>query len=95
MKIQYFDLLEEGHNIPAVVISGHYHKSVYTTFTRRDKSMHGIILPPFQLKTRFGYRVAAAELEGVGIRTIDIDGYQDIKINKAMLLQSRDEVVKI
>ena len=53
--------------------------------------MHGVILPPFQLKTRFGYRVAAAELEGVGIRTIDVDGYQDIKINKAMLLQSRDE----
>lgn len=95
MKNQYFDCLEEGRTIPAVVISGHYHKSVYTTFTRRDKTMHGIILPPFQLKTRFGYRVAAAELEGVGIRTIDIDGYQDIKINKAMLLQSRDEVVRI
>ena len=95
MKSKYFECLEEERVIPSVVISGHYHNSVYTTFTRKDRTMHGIILPPFQLKTRFGYRVAAAELEGVGIRTIDIDGYQDIKINKAMLLQSRDEVVRI
>jgi hypothetical protein len=93
MRNKYWMCLEEGRVIPNCVISGHYHKNVYDTFTRNDKTMHGIILPPFQLKTRFGYRVAAAELEGVGIRTIDVDG--DVKVNPAMLLGSHDDVVTV
>jgi hypothetical protein len=81
--------------IPDIVMSGHYHRSVYDTFTRNDRTMHGIILPPFQLKTRFGNKVAAAELEEVGIRTIDINEAGDIRVNKAMTIKSFDEVVTI
>lgn len=95
MKNAYFSCLEDGRSLFDAVISGHYHRSVYDTFTRKDKTMHGIILPPFQLKTRFGHRVASAELDNVGIRTIDINAKGDINVNRAMLLESQDEVVKI
>jgi len=95
MKNQYFTCLEDKRVIPDCVISGHYHKNVYDTFTRKDRTMHGIILPPLQLKTRFGYRVAAAELDSVGIRTIDINPIGEIKVNKAMIIQSREDVVVV
>jgi len=95
MKNQYFQSLEDGRVIPDIVMSGHYHRSVYDTFTRNDRTIHGIILPPFQLKTRFGNKVAAAELEEVGIRTIDINEAGDIRVNKAMTIKSFDEVVTV
>jgi hypothetical protein len=95
LRNQYFTCLESGRVMADCVISGHYHQSVHSVFSRMDREIHGVILPPFQLKTRFGYRVAAAELEGVGIRTIDISGDGVIKVNKPMLLQSQDDVVTI
>lgn len=95
MKNKYWECLEEGRKLPDLVFSGHYHKSVYDTFTRRDKTIHGIILPPFQLKTRFGNKIAAAELEEVGIRTVDIDEAGNIKVNKAMTIKTSDEVVTV
>lgn len=95
LRNSYWSCLEDGRRVPDCIISGHYHHDTYDTFTRRDRTMHGIILPPFQLKTRFGYRVAAAELDGVGIRTVDIDADGGIKVNKPMLLKSQDEVVTV
>lgn len=95
MKNQYFACLEDARTIPSVCISGHFHSSVYTTYTRKDRTIHGIILPPFQLKTRFGFRVASAELDGVGIRTVDVGSNGEIKVNPAMLLRGKDEVVTI
>lgn len=93
MRNQYFTCLEEKRVIPDCVISGHYHKNVYDIFTRKDRKMHGIILPPLQYKTRFGYRVAAAEMDEVGIRTIDISSDGKIEVNKPMLLRAREDVV--
>jgi len=93
MRNKYFSCLENRRTIPSVIVSGHYHNSAYDTFTRNDVHMHGIVLPPWQLKTRFGYRIAAAELEGIGTRTIDVSPNGDIKVNKAMLLKSKDDVV--
>ncbi len=93
MRNQYFDCLELGRVIPDCVISGHFHRNVHDIFSRNDRDMHGIILPPWQLKTRFSYRVAAAEMEEVGIRTIDIG--KDIKVNKPILMRLEDDVVKI
>lgn len=95
MKHTYWSCLEDGRRIPDIVINSHYHRNTYSTFTRNDRTMHGLILPPFQLKTRFGNKVAAAELDGVGIRTIDIDEQGEVKVNKAMLLKSSDDVVTV
>jgi len=93
MKNLYFTCLEDGRRIPDCIISGHYHQDVYDVFTRKDKMMHGIILPPWQLKTRFGYRVAAAELDGVGIRTVFVPEFGDLKVNKPILIRSSTDTV--
>ena len=93
MRNVYFSCLEDGRRIPDVIISGHYHRNVYDTFTRKDRTIHGIILSPWQLKTRFGHRVAAAELDSIGARTIDVSAKSEIKVNAPMLLGGRDEIV--
>ena len=93
MRNKYFELLEQGLRIPDAIISGHYHVPVYTTFTRNYKTMHGIILPSFQLKTRFGYKVAAAERENIGLSTINISADGVIQVNKPYLMQGEDKVL--
>lgn len=99
MRNIYFTCLEDKRRLPDVIISGHYHRNVYDTFTRKEHTIHGIIVPPWQLKTRFGYRVAAAELDNIGLRVVDIsspvNGKGAIDVNEPILLQSRDEVVRI
>jgi hypothetical protein len=95
MKSKYFSCLEDKRVPFDCVISGHYHKNVYDTFTRKDVTRHGIILPSWQLKTRFGYRVAAAEMEEIGIRTIDVSADGEIKVNSPILMKVSDEVVTI
>lgn len=95
MKNIYFTCLEDKRVMPDVIISGHYHRNVYDTFTRRERTMHGIILPPWQLKTRFGYRVAAAELDSIGMRTIDVSEAGEIKVNSPILQKTTDDVITI
>lgn len=93
MRNKYFELLEAGERIPDAVVSGHYHVPVYTTFTRNYRTMHGVILPSWQFKTRFGYKVAAAERENIGLTTIDVSSAGNILVNKPYLLAKRDEVI--
>ena len=96
MKNKYVERLEEGKRVPDVVMSGHYHDPWYEPFARNGKIItHGLILPPWQLKTRFGYRVAAAEIEKVGISTIDIKESGEITVHPHEYKTIAEEVVKL
>lgn len=95
MRTKYIECLEDGRVIPDVIVSGHYHKPTRATWTQNYHTMEYIIAPPFQLKTRFGYRVAAAELDKVGLQTIVIGDDGNIKINKPILLKEFPETVVI
>jgi hypothetical protein len=93
MRNKYFELLEAGQRIPDLIVSGHYHVPVYTTFTRNYKTMHGVICPSMQLKTRFGYKVAAAERENTGVTTIDIPANGEIKVNRPYLMTVKENMM--
>jgi hypothetical protein len=95
LKNKYWELLEDNKRIPDYIISGHYHNPVKTSYERPNKMIHGMILPSFQLKTRFGYKVAAAELEKIGIRTVDIGADGEIKTNEMLRMRMRDETVRV
>lgn len=96
MKNKYVERLEQGLRVPDIVMSGHYHDPWYEPLARDGKIvMHGLILPPWQLKTRFGYRVAAAEVEKVGISAIDIKEDGDIKVHPHLFKRIEEEVVKL
>lgn len=96
MKNKYVERLEEGKRVPDVVMSGHYHDPWYEPFARRGRIVtHGLILPPWQLKTRFGYRVAAAEIERVGISTLDIRQDGEITVHPHLYKEMEEEVVRL
>lgn len=94
MRDKYWERLEEGLNIPDVVISGHYHVPVYDVYVRRHRVMHGLILPSFQLPTRFTRKVAAAALAKVGIYTLEISRDGNVQINEPILMKYRDDAVQ-
>lgn len=64
LKSIYWSALREGKQAPQVFTSGHVHQPAYATFTvnvngRYDyRTMHGIILPSWQAKTRYAYKKA-------------------------------------
>lgn len=96
MKNKYIERLEDGKRVPDIVMSGHYHDPWYEPFYRNGRIItHGLILPPWQLKTRFGYRVAAAEIEKVGISTIDIKQDGKITVHPHLYKKIDEEVVKL
>ena len=94
LKNKYWQLLEEGQRIPDYIISGHYHDPIYNTYVRPNHTMHGMILASFQLKTRFGYRIAAVEREKIGIRTIDIGISGEITTNAPLFMTMPDDTVR-
>jgi hypothetical protein len=95
MRNKYFELMEANERIPDGVIMGHYHVPLYDTYTRNHKTMHGWILPSFQLKTRFGYKVAAAELERIGIYSIDVSANGEIIASPPMVMAQRNNTVYV
>lgn len=95
MKHQYFDRLEHRERLPDLIISGHYHRNVYNTFVRDYHTMHGLILSPWQLKTRFANKRAAAERDGIGLSIVDIKASGEIKVHKPLLLKNRDNITVV
>lgn len=96
MKNKYIERLEEGLRPPDVVMSGHYHEPWYEPLARNNKIvMHGMILPAWQLKTRFGYRVAAAEFERVGFYPVKVFGDGRILVDNVFIKRQSEEVIKV
>ena len=96
MKNKYIERLEQGKRPPDIVMSGHYHDPWYEALSRDGKIvMHGLILPPWQLKTRFGYRVAAAEIEKVGNSAIDIRENGEITVYPHLYKTVEEEVIRL
>lgn len=91
---KYWECLEKNWRMPDMVISGHYHVPVYNTFVRNGKTIHGLICPPFQTRTRFGYKVAAAEKDNIGIATVSIKADGTICMPDFLLMKQKDEVIK-
>lgn len=95
LKAKYWELLEEKERIPDFVISSHYHQPFYNSYERPTMTMHGMVTGSFQLKTRFGIKVAAAEREHIGMWPIEISGEGEIRKRDFLKMSMRDEVVKV
>ena len=86
LKSIYFDALRDKRRVPDVVLTGHVHDPTYSCFAWRDEMqfqlMHGIILPSWQLKTRFAHQVAAMSVSRIGgaMQEIKADGTISVPI---------------
>ena len=70
LKNIYYNALKDGTKIPDVVYTGHVHNPTYSPFGYRRgmcfKNMHGIILPSWQMKTRYAWMKAPVSRNKIG-----------------------------
>lgn len=95
LRHRYFELLEEGKRVPDLVAAGHYHIPVYNTFVRNYFTMHGMILPSFQMKTRYANRRYASEPERVGVTPIEIFANGLINVQEPYLMPIDSNTIKV
>jgi hypothetical protein len=70
LKRIYYNAIKNRTVIPDILYTAHVHNPTYSTFCWHDmnvfKTMHGIILPSWQLKTRYAHMVAPVSLNKIG-----------------------------
>jgi hypothetical protein len=70
LKRVYFNRLKDCTPVPDILYTGHVHVPTYATFTMRNKmvyrTMHGIILPSWQEKTRYAHMRAPMAINRIG-----------------------------
>ena len=81
LKNIHVDALRDEGKAPDIVYTGHVHKPIYSVYSARGRdyqyqNIHGIILPSWQGKTRYAWKVAAMESNMIGgvIHEIKADG---------------------
>lgn len=70
LKNIYFEAVKDKKRIPDIVYTGHVHYPTYSSYVYREKmnfkTMHGIILPSWQLKTVYGYMASPVQTNKIG-----------------------------
>ena len=91
LKNLYFDCLNEKITPPDLYVTGHVHDPFYETYNQWSGDdihvLHGIILPSWQQKTRFAYKVAPTARNKIGLAHFEITAKGDI-------LQPKFELMK-
>lgn len=95
LKRIYWQCVKDKRRVPDVIISGHVHTPAYSTYVQDYHTLHGIILPSWQSKTRYAYMVAPTDVNKVGMQTLEIKADGVIVIATPMLLNQVEEQVSI
>jgi len=80
MKSIQLDASKDGKRPPDILYTGHVHQPTYSSFVYRIgmifKTIHGIILPSWQNKTRYAYMRSPVSVNKVGgvYQVITADG---------------------
>lgn len=77
LKNIYYDALKDSKRPPDIVYTGHVHSPTYAAFSAREqgftfRNIHGVILPSWQGKTPYAWRVASMQKNRVGGVTHEI-----------------------
>lgn len=86
LKRIYWNCLSENKSKPDVVITAHYHKPIYNTYVQDYHTIHGLILPSWQMKTRYAFRAAPFQRNDIGLSCMDITDAGDIRVHKPLIM---------
>lgn len=95
LKRTYWELSSDKKTVPDAIISGHYHVPVKTSYDYDWNTIHAMILPAWQTKTRYGYRVAPTESNKIGMAVIDISADGRMDFPKPDILEVEDRIVVV
>ena len=83
LKDIYWESIKAKSVAPDLTITGHVHTPSYSSYIVHSggkyRTMHGIILPSWQAKTRYAYKVAPVATNKIGGVTIVISAAGDIR----------------
>lgn len=96
LKNIYYENKANGQRNPDMVVTGHVHKPIYETFSMLEGEtvnvLHGMILPSWQQKTRFAYKVAPSELNKIGMAWFGIDEAGNISTPEFRIMKDNDRM---
>jgi hypothetical protein len=76
LRDMYFDYMKAEQRAPDIIYNGHVHNPTYNTFVvghkMKFRTIHGVILPSWQEKTRHAYKVAPIAKNKIGGVTHEI-----------------------
>lgn len=87
LRDRYWEMKREGRRPPDVIYMSHYHKTVYNTYVDDYHVIHGVVLPSWQIKTRFALRTSPFQRNDIGMTFAEITSSGDIRIHKPLLLR--------
>jgi hypothetical protein len=83
----YFDCLKQKITPPDLITTSHYHKATYQAYCDGySHTIHAQILPSWQYKTRYAFRVAPFQRNDIGLTLTVITADGDIRIKKPLLI---------
>jgi hypothetical protein len=82
----------EGVTPPDLILTAHTHDAIYSTYTQDWKTIHGIILPSWQDKTRLCLDKLPLSTNKIGLQIIQISENGEILPIKAPMLMERSNV---
>ena len=95
LKRLYWQCLSDKVRFPDLVVISHVHRPLYTSYVHNYHTIHGMITPSWQIKTRFGNQIAPFQQNKIGMSTVDITTDGIIRVNKPILMSFSDEVVVV
>lgn len=90
----YWDCLKDKRTPPDVVVTGHYHAVCYNTFVMDFHTLHGVICPSWQLKTRYAWQKAPVSKNEIGAVFINVRADGFIQTPEALVMDM-DERTKV
>lgn len=88
----YWECLKRKETPPDIVISGHTHTPTYNTYVIRHDggfhTIHGIICPSWQEKTRYAMKVAPVDKNEIGAVFIEIKADGEIRVPQFVLKET-------
>jgi hypothetical protein len=96
LKRIYWNQVNRRRVVPDMVVMGHFHKPAYNAYIqRRDDGFHtlrGMILPSWQMKTRYAYSRVPTAINEIGAGYFEITAAGDMRDPSFMLLESPNGV---
>lgn len=81
----YWDSKRDNVTPPDLVYTAHHHKSTYTSYVQDWHTIHGVILPSWQAKTRYALRAAPFQRNDIGMAFSEITSDGDIRVYPSLI----------
>lgn len=84
----YWTNLAKGRPQPDLVFTGHWHTPAYNTYVHNWQTIHGIISPSWQAKTRYAHEKVPETVNEIGAIVVEVKADGEIKQPVPLLIET-------